>query len=149
MIKKLMDAIESRKDELFKLLGDLIKINSEDFGSYGNELECAQFVKNYLENIGVESDIYSPDSIEGMKSHPDYLDGRALENRPNTTGWIKGTCSDRSVMFAGHSDTVPIGNLDAWSFPPLCGEVRDGKVLGRGACDDKYAIASSLFDGAI
>ena len=36
-INVLCDLIEQRKDELFKLLGDLIRINSENFGSYGKE----------------------------------------------------------------------------------------------------------------
>ena len=48
-------------------------------------------------------------------------------------------------MLMGHSDTVPIGDESLWSFPPLSGECRDGKVWGRGACDDKYAVAVSLF----
>jgi len=141
----LLNAVEERKEELFKLLGDLIKINSEDFGSTGNEYDVAKFIESYLAPLCDMTDFYSPDSVEGIKENPDYLAGRSLENRPNVTGLIKGTDSTRSLMFAGHSDTVPIGDESSWSFPPLLGEVRDGKVLGRGACDDKYAIASSLF----
>jgi acetylornithine deacetylase/succinyl-diaminopimelate desuccinylase-like protein len=45
----------------------------------------------------------------------------------------------------GHHDTVPIGDRSLWTFEPLIGEVRDGKIWGRGACDDKYALATSLF----
>ena len=48
-------------------------------------------------------------------------------------------------MLMSHSDTVPIGDEKLWSFPPLSGELRDGKVWGRGACDDKYGIAVALF----
>ena len=35
----LYSVIESDKDELFELLGNLIRINSENFGSHGNEIE--------------------------------------------------------------------------------------------------------------
>ena len=48
-------------------------------------------------------------------------------------------------MLMAHTDTVVIGDLSKWEFEPLCGEIKDGKVFGRGACDDKYAIATVLF----
>ena len=50
-------------------------------------------------------------------------------------------------MFAAHIDTVEIGNEDNWDFPPLWGMEKDGKILGRGACDDKYGLASMIFIG--
>src|ERR1700712_2901048 len=43
--------------------------------------------------------------------------------------------------FAGHTDVVPPGNA-GWSVDPFAGEVRDGLLLGRGACDMKGAIAA-------
>lgn len=48
-------------------------------------------------------------------------------------------------MLAGHLDTVPIGDLSRWTVPPTEGLIRDGKIWGRGACDDKYALAAWLF----
>ncbi|MCI4661168.1 MAG: succinyl-diaminopimelate desuccinylase [Neomegalonema sp.] len=44
--------------------------------------------------------------------------------------------------FAGHTDVVPVGNLDAWSVDPFGGEERDGKIWGRGAADMKSGVAS-------
>ncbi len=44
------------------------------------------------------------------------------------------------VCFAGHTDVVPEGA--AWSTGPFAGEVRDGVLYGRGACDMKGAIAA-------
>ncbi|MBE6643537.1 MAG: M20 family metallopeptidase [Ruminococcaceae bacterium] len=145
MKEKLLKAIEERKNELYELVGALIKINSESIGTTGNEAEVARFVKNYLEDIGVESELYSPMSIEGFEKHPDYLDGHNLENRFDVTGVLRGKNSQKSVMLMSHSDTVPIGDESLWSFPPLSGEIRDGKIWGRGACDDKYGIAVGLF----
>ena len=43
--------------------------------------------------------------------------------------------------FAGHTDVVPAGG-GAWSSGPFGGEVRDGVLYGRGACDMKGAIAA-------
>ncbi len=44
--------------------------------------------------------------------------------------------------FAGHTDVVPPGA--AWSADPFGGELRDGMVYGRGACDMKGGIAAFL-----
>jgi succinyl-diaminopimelate desuccinylase len=44
--------------------------------------------------------------------------------------------------FAGHTDVVPVGDAAAWSVDPFAGEIREGRLWGRGACDMKGAIAS-------
>lgn len=44
--------------------------------------------------------------------------------------------------FAGHTDVVPVGDASAWRNDPFAGEVRDGILFGRGACDMKGAIAA-------
>jgi len=45
------------------------------------------------------------------------------------------------ICFAGHTDVVPVGAAD-WQTDPFAGEVRDGVMYGRGACDMKGAIAA-------
>ncbi len=45
------------------------------------------------------------------------------------------------VCFAGHTDVVPPGET-GWSADPFGGEVRDGVLFGRGACDMKGAVAA-------
>jgi succinyl-diaminopimelate desuccinylase len=47
------------------------------------------------------------------------------------------------LVFAGHTDVVPPGPLEAWTFPPFEGFIDDQNVLhGRGAVDMKGGIAS-------
>ena len=48
-------------------------------------------------------------------------------------------------MIAAHLDTVPIGDEKNWTVPPFGGIIKDGKIWGRGACDDKYGIATMLY----
>ncbi len=48
------------------------------------------------------------------------------------------------VMFAGHTDVVPVGDTDSWSSDPFAGEVRNGFMYGRGAVDMKGGIACFL-----
>ncbi len=45
------------------------------------------------------------------------------------------------LCFAGHTDVVPAG-AGAWTAAPFAGELRDGVLYGRGACDMKGAIAA-------
>ena len=144
-INVLCDLIEQRKDELFKLLGDLIRINSENFGSYGKEKECAEYIYNLCLEMGLESDIYSPLDLEGFTEHPDYIDGRNLENRYNVVARYRGEHDVDELMLMAHTDTVQIGDVKNWDIDPLSGEVVDGKIFGRGACDDKYGLATVLF----
>ena len=137
--------IDERKEELFDLLCRLVRINSENFGSYGNEKECAEYIDTLCRELGLESEVYTPLALPDYENHPDALRGRGLENRPNVTARWRGKEDADALMLMGHSDTVVIGDRANWSFDPLAGEIRDGKIWGRGACDDKYATATALF----
>ncbi|WP_308388507.1 succinyl-diaminopimelate desuccinylase [Acidithiobacillus sp. AMEEHan] len=46
--------------------------------------------------------------------------------------------------FAGHTDVVPPGPLDAWHSDPFVPSIRDGKLYGRGAADMKGSLAAML-----
>ena len=144
-VTRLCKLVEEKKDTLFQLLCELIRINSENFGHCGNEKDCAAYIVTLCRELDLETDLYSPLDLDGFQDHPDYLPGRNLEERYNVTARWKGAVDTDALMLMGHSDTVVIGNVDNWSFPPLSGEIRDGKIWGRGACDDKYAIAAALF----
>jgi succinyl-diaminopimelate desuccinylase len=45
------------------------------------------------------------------------------------------------ICFAGHTDVVPVGAAN-WQSGPFAGEVRNGILYGRGACDMKGGIAA-------
>src|SRR5687767_6760471 len=48
-----------------------------------------------------------------------------------------GCIADRlPLAFTGHLDTVPLGD-QPWSIDPFAGEIRDGKLYGRGSSDMK------------
>ena len=144
-IKRICQLIDERKEELFELLSSLVKINSENFMTHGNEKELAEHVNKLCLELGLESEVYTPMELPDFENHPDYVPGRALENRPNVTARWKGKEDIDELMLMGHLDTVPIGDLANWNKNPLSGEISDGKIWGRGACDDKYAIATALF----
>ena len=44
--------------------------------------------------------------------------------------------------FNGHTDTVPVGNSEEWTCDPFGGEIKDGKLWGRGSTDMKSGVAA-------
>jgi succinyl-diaminopimelate desuccinylase len=45
------------------------------------------------------------------------------------------------LMFAGHTDVVPVGNESSWTHPPFAADIEDGVLYGRGSVDMKGGIA--------
>lgn len=144
-IKQICKLIDERKEELFELLSNLVKINSENFVTSGNEEECARYIYKLCEDLGLEADIYSPMDIEGFAEHPDYMEGHNLENRYNVVAKYRGEEDIDELMVMSHTDTVQIGDPRNWNMDALSGAIQDGKIFGRGAGDDKYGIATALF----
>ena len=45
------------------------------------------------------------------------------------------------LMFAGHTDVVPVGDESAWTHGPFSADIANGDMYGRGAVDMKGGIA--------
>ena len=50
----------------------------------------------------------------------------------------------KNFCFAGHTDVVTAGDQTAWHSDPFSAEIRDGILVGRGACDMKGGLAAML-----
>ena len=46
--------------------------------------------------------------------------------------------------FLGHTDVVPTGPLENWTYPPFSAHIEDGMIYGRGTADMKGSIAAFL-----
>lgn len=64
-------------------------------------------------------------------------------NVDNHLGWCEYGEGEEMVAVLGHLDVVPAG--DGWSCDPWGGEIRDGKLWGRGTTDDKGPSIAALF----
>ncbi len=56
--------------------------------------------------------------------------------------WLRRGNQSPLLVFAGHTDVVPTGPVDAWHSPPFTPTVRDGMLFGRGAADMKSSLAA-------
>ncbi len=72
----------------------------------------------------VERPVFSDDNTPDIEN----LYARASGNGPH-------------LMFAGHTDVVPVGDEKAWTHPPFAAEIANGELYGRGAVDMKGGIA--------
>ncbi len=48
------------------------------------------------------------------------------------------------ICFAGHTDVVPVGDVNDWSKHPFDAKIVDDQMIGRGAVDMKGGIACFL-----
>src|SRR5688500_8194298 len=71
-----------------------------------------------------------------MRVSLDYI----APGRPNVLAALGGG-DGPTLLWNAHLDTVPPGNLQAWTTDPYGGEIRDGRLYGRGASDDKGGVA--------
>ncbi|MCH7336708.1 succinyl-diaminopimelate desuccinylase [Acinetobacter sp. NIPH 2699] len=58
--------------------------------------------------------------------------------------WARRGTENPVFCFAGHTDVVPTGQLDAWNSDPFLPTIRDGKLYGRGSADMKTALAAMV-----
>ena len=120
-----------RANSVAGLLQELVRIPSVNpHGSPGverpGEQACAEFVADFLRDCGAE--------VELREVAP---------GRPNVLGRFPtdGTGKKR-VILAPHLDSVSVGGM---VIDPFGGELRDGKIWGRGATDTKGTMAAMLW----
>lgn len=68
---------------------------------------------------------------------------RASDAVVNLVARVTGNAPGKRVVFNGHLDTYPVGGAAAWTTDPA-GEIRGGRLYGRGSADMKGGIAASI-----
>ena len=111
----------------------------------GNEIAGQRVIQRKLEEIGAdEIDVWELDNADLESRFYEFNRGHATAGRPNVVGVFKGTGGGRSLILNGHVDVMPAGDELAWTSPPFAAEVRDGQLVGRGACDMKGGLAAAI-----
>ena len=82
------------------------------------------------------------ESLEHVLKTAEAL-GFRTENMDGHLGWCEYGEGVEMIAVLGHLDVVSAG--DGWSCDPFGGELRDGRIWGRGATDDKGPAFASLY----
>jgi acetylornithine deacetylase len=134
-------AIDALQHELFSLLREIIAIPSIS----GDESRVVELLARFASASGLAADMWCATDRELVDAFGALPAHKPFQSRPTLVLTLPGTIRGRSLIFNAHSDVVSPGNLAAWSCDPWNGGVRDGAILGRGACDDKGPLVAALW----
>jgi acetylornithine deacetylase len=132
-------AIEVDREALIRDLVELVRIPSIT----GQEEAVALDAARRLASIGMATETLLADraAIRLDPAWPGEETDRTL--LPVVIGFL-GRQGGRRVVLSGHLDVVPPGDPTSWTADPWGGEIRDGRLYGRGACDMKGGVAAIL-----
>jgi acetylornithine deacetylase len=108
------------------LLASLVGINSVNpslVPGAAGETDIARFVKRWLDERGVQSEVYD-----------------AAPNRPSVVARVIGKGSGRSLLLCAHLDTVGVEGM----AHPFAAHIESGRMYGRGAYDMKAGLAACM-----
>jgi len=120
---KIENLSQKLQNDLVGLLREIIAIPSVN----GQEGDVIERLKLEMENIGYE-EVW----VDAMGN----LFGRMGSG-------------EKILAIDGHADTVDIGSPALWEVDPFGGEMKDGIIYGRGACDQKGGLAAAVYAGKI
>ena len=145
--EKVNEWIDNNQNEVIELLQELIRkpsVNAyfDEEEQYKGEGKAQQCLREYLDEMGMKTEFQYPDAeeLKEYEGKPGYYADHKFENRPNLVGTLKGEGGGRSILLSGHIDVVQRGG--DWTMDPFGGELKDGKIYGRGAVDMKGGIAA-------
>ena len=67
-----------------------------------------------------------------------------MHSGPVSNLWARRGSTAPLMVFAGHTDVVPTGDVNSWSFDPFGAEIINDHVCGRGAADMKGGVAAMV-----
>lgn len=112
---------------LVKLTHKVLSIDSQN--PPGNEVAIADLIVKDMKGLGFKVNVVT-----------------YKKDRPNVIAVWKGSlpakeAAREALLITPHTDVVPIGK--GWKYDPL-GQIKGGKIYGRGASDDKGNLACAM-----
>ena len=121
----LLQRIESDKATLIDFLRGFIRCKSPN--PPGDTTEVAAYVRGFLDSHGLAYRVIAPNAL-----------------MPNIVATFDAAAPGRHLALNGHMDVFPVDST-GWTVDPWGGELVDGKIYGRGACDMKCGTTAALF----
>jgi len=120
-----------REDEVASVLQDIVRIPTIE----SNEQAGAEYFAERLRGWGIGDTM-----IQGIEGYP---------GRSNLIARLPGRQTQKgpTLLITSHLDTIAIedtADQEDWMADPLSGEIRDGRVYGRGASDNKSGCVAKI-----
>jgi len=116
--ENILSDLTSNKNELNELLRKLIQIRSYS----GHEEDIVKFIQSKMVDYG--------------------FDDAFIDSFGNVIGKIGN--GPIKILYDAHVDTVEVTDFDEWKYPPFEGKIVNNMIYGRGAVDEKPAMAGYL-----
>jgi succinyl-diaminopimelate desuccinylase len=124
--RKIIEWVEHNRDEITGFLQNFLRVPSPN--PPGDTRSAATYIERFLDERNIEYKVVGPDS-----------------EKPNIVSSFTAPRPGRSLILNGHIDVFPIGDGKNWSHDPWGGEIVDGRIYGRGACDMKAGTSASIW----
>jgi len=126
MKKQLIAQIDADRTRLVEFLQAFIRCRTPN--PPGDTSEAAQLLREHFRSSGVAYEEVAPQA-----------------DRPNFIADLQTGRPGRHLVLNGHIDVFAVESSDGWARDPWGGELADGRIYGRGACDMKCGTTASLF----
>jgi succinyl-diaminopimelate desuccinylase len=125
--------VEETGSEMIAFLQELVRIPTVNPPGE-HYVANAELIGGKLKELGYATHYIA---AEGCREHTEEYP------RLNVLGRMEGSRPRPCLHFNGHFDVVPVG--EGWTVDPFGAEIKDGRLYGRGASDQKAGIAASIF----
>jgi acetylornithine deacetylase len=145
--QRVVEEIDRRRDEVIELARTLVAFDTtarEPDDPPRDEDAFQEHLAGRLRTAGADVELFEPDPAE-LAGRPLYHPGMRFAGRPQLVARFPGAGGGRSLMLNGHIDAVSYEPRERWTCDPLGGEIRDGRLYGRGSCDMKGGVAAMTF----
>jgi len=118
-------SFETHEQEAIERLCQLIRfptISAEFAERQADFNACADWLRHEMSGIGLENV-----RVISLNNSPPLVYAE----------WLAAGESAATLLIYGHYDVVPVDPLDRWTTPPFEPHLRDDRLYGRGASDDK------------
>lgn len=122
MITVSVPSVSVDRGEVVELTRDLIRVDTSN--PPGNEAPAMQLLGEYLSRWDID--------VQYQEVEP---------GRPNLVARLRGEASSGHLVFSGHMDVVPPGDV-LWDHDPFAAERAGNRIVGRGAADMKGGVAA-------
>jgi acetylornithine deacetylase len=107
------------------------------------ELSVQHEAARIMRDTGMDVDVWDLD-LPTLYQHPQASWEVERSAGLGVVGTLGSDRGGRSLLFNGHVDVVPAGDLTRWHSDPFVATVRDGRVYGRGALDMKGGLSCAI-----
>ncbi|MDD4890272.1 MAG: M20/M25/M40 family metallo-hydrolase [Phycisphaerae bacterium] len=144
--ERIFAAADELADPLVRTVSEMIRISTvnpySDDSTAASEKPGQLYLDDKLRAAGFATRMFEPPPDVYAQAKMIGPAGRSWKDRPNLVGELALGAGGRTLVLNCHMDTVGAAGME---IDPFSGEVRDGKIWGRGSSDSKGNLAVGLF----